>query len=161
MSSGRVATAVAAYVAAAAELAALDCDGFTHRELLELLGELEAVTWRMPTLQHRVIARLQREASPVELGAKSLKAVLTERLRISGKDAARRLAEAKELGPRRILHRGTVGTAARRDRRRPGRGLDRPRARGDHPLLHRQAARLGGPDHPGASRDHPGATSRR
>ena len=36
----------------------------------------------------------------MELGAKSLKAVLTERLRISGKDAARRLAEAKELGPR-------------------------------------------------------------
>ncbi|GLP78165.1 hypothetical protein TUM20983_52750 [Mycobacterium antarcticum] len=100
MSSDRVTTAVAAYRAAAAELAELDCDAFSHTELLELLGEVETVTWAMPTLEHRVIARLQREASPTALGAKSLKDVLTQRLRISGRDAARRLAEATELGPR-------------------------------------------------------------
>ncbi|MBJ7341827.1 DUF222 domain-containing protein, partial [Mycolicibacterium sp.] len=92
MSSDRVAAVVAAYVGAVAELVELDCDGFTHPELLELLGSLETEAWRLPTLEHRILARLQREASPVELGAKSLKAVLTQRLRISGRDATRRLA---------------------------------------------------------------------
>ena len=100
MSSDRVLAAVAAYAAAAAELAELDCEAFSHVELLELLGELQTVAWAMPALEHRVLARLQREASPIALGAKSLKAVLVERLRISGKDATRRLSEAKELGPR-------------------------------------------------------------
>jgi hypothetical protein len=104
MSSERVATAVAAYKAAAAELAELDYDQFTHAELLDLLGELETVAWQLPTVGHRIIGRLQREASPVELGAKSLKAVLTGRLRISDKDAQRRLCEATELGPRTALN---------------------------------------------------------
>src|SRR4051812_48005931 len=90
--------------AAVAELADLDCDQYTHLELLELLGELETLTWRLPTIGHRVIARLHREASPVELGAKSLKSVLTQRLRISGKDAGRRLDDATELGPRTALN---------------------------------------------------------
>ena len=58
----------------------------------------------MPVLTHRLLARLQREASPVELGAKSWKAVLRIRLRISGRDAGRRLAEAAELGPRTALN---------------------------------------------------------
>ncbi len=65
MSSDRVTAAVASLVAAVAELADLDCDQFTHLELVELLGELEAVTWQLPAVGgHRVIARLQREASP-------------------------------------------------------------------------------------------------
>ncbi len=107
MSSDRSAAkhrAVAVYAAAAAQLAELDCDQFTHTELLDLLNQLETVAWQLPAIGHRIIARLQREASPVELGAKSLKAVLVQRLRISGKDADRRLAEAKELGPRTALN---------------------------------------------------------
>src|SRR5213592_742491 len=100
MSSDRVTAAVASMTAAVTELAELDCDQFTHLELLELLGELETLTWRLPTVGHRVTARLQREASPVELGAKSLKSVFVQRLRILGKEATRRLAEATELGPR-------------------------------------------------------------
>jgi Domain of unknown function (DUF222) len=103
MSSGKVAAAVAAYAAAAAEVAALDCDQLTHPELLDLLAAVQTASWRLPTMEHRVIARLQREASPTELGGKSLKAVLVQRLRISGKDAARRLADAGELGPRAAL----------------------------------------------------------
>ena len=51
-----------------------------------------------------MIARLQREASAVELGATSLKSVMVQRLRISGKEAKRRLADAKELGPRTALN---------------------------------------------------------
>ncbi|KAA0099505.1 HNH endonuclease [Mycolicibacterium sp. P1-18] len=104
MSSDRVTAAVASMTTAVADLADLDCDQYTHLELLELLGELETLTWRLPTIGHRVIARLHREASPVELGAKSLKSVLTQRLRISGKEATRRLAEATQLGPRTALN---------------------------------------------------------
>ncbi|MEU0498088.1 HNH endonuclease signature motif containing protein [Mycobacterium sp. NPDC006124] len=100
MSSDRVAAAVAAYTAAVTELVVLDCDGFTHPELLELLGEIQTAAWRVPTLEHQVLARLLREVSPTELGSKSLKSVLTQRLRISGREATRRLAEATDLGPR-------------------------------------------------------------
>jgi len=103
MSSDRVTAAVAGIRAAVAELVDLDCDQFTHQELVELLGELETVTWQLPTVGHRVIARLQREASPAELGAKSLGSVLTQRLRISGKEVRRRLCEAEDLGPRATL----------------------------------------------------------
>ena len=72
----------------------------THPELLTVLGDLEVLRRQLPVLEHAAIARLDREASPKELGAKSLKAVLTTRLRISGTDAKRRLKDAAELGPR-------------------------------------------------------------
>ena len=78
-------------------------DTLTHPEILTLLTQLESLTRRLPSVSHRLLARLQREASPRELGAKSLKAVLTERLRISGVEAHRRLGEATELGPRTAL----------------------------------------------------------
>ncbi|MCV7419597.1 HNH endonuclease [Mycobacterium yunnanensis] len=100
MGSDRVTAAVAVIRAAVAELVTLDCDRFTHLELVELLGELETVTWQLPTVGHRVIARLHREASPMELGAKSLGSVLTQRLRISDREVRRRLCEAEDLGPR-------------------------------------------------------------
>ena len=103
MSSDRVTAAVAGIRAAVAELVELDCDQFTHLELVELLGELETVTWQLPAVGHQMIARLQREASPVDLGAKSLGSVLTQRLRISGKEVRRRLCEAEDLGPRTTL----------------------------------------------------------
>jgi uncharacterized protein DUF222 len=108
MSSDRVTAAVASVVAAVAELADLDCDQFNHLELVELLGELETVTWQLPTVGHRVIARLQREASPVALGAKSLGSVLTQRLRLSGTEVRRRLCEAEDLGPRTALNGETL-----------------------------------------------------
>jgi len=94
---------VAEFRAAAAALVERSFEEFTHRELVELLGELETVTWQLPSVGHRVIARLQREASPAELGAKSLGSVLTQRLRISGREVRRRLAEAEDLGPRTAL----------------------------------------------------------
>src|SRR3954452_24011673 len=104
MSSDRVTAAVADYRAAAAELLERSFEEFTHLELVELLGELETVTWRMPTVGHRVIARLHRDACPVELGAKSLGSVLTQRLRISGREVRRRISEAEDLGPRTALN---------------------------------------------------------
>jgi hypothetical protein len=83
---------------------AASLDTLTHPELLTMLNALEAVDRRHPTLTHRILARLQREATPKALGAKSFKAVLTERLRISRKDATRRLDEAADLGPRTALN---------------------------------------------------------
>ena len=85
------------------ELAALDLNTLTHPEILCALGQLESLTRRLPSLSHRLLARLQREAAPKELGAKSWQAVLSERLGISGTEAHRRLGETTDLGPRVAL----------------------------------------------------------
>jgi len=95
---------VAGIRAAADELLRRSFEELTHVELVQLLGELETVTWQLPSVGHRVIARLQREAAPTELGAKSLGSVLTQRLRISDRDVRRRLHEAEDLGPRTTLN---------------------------------------------------------
>jgi len=94
---------IAAMRAGYDELAALDLNTLTHPEILCALGELESLTRRLPSLSHRLLSRLQREAAPKELGAKSWQAVLSERLRIGGVEAHRRLGEATELGPRVAL----------------------------------------------------------
>ncbi len=102
---------------AAAGLLERSFEEFTHVELLELLTDVETVSWQLPAVGHRVIARLQREASPVELGATSLTAVLVQRLRISGRDAAGRLAEwgrgAASAGSRRTESPARRGHRAR------------------------------------------------
>jgi hypothetical protein len=104
MEDGSLLEAIAEMRAAYDKVAAHGVDTVTHPELLSALGELETLARQRPTQSHRIIARLQREASPVELGAKSLKDVLRIRLRISGADAQRRLDEAKEFGPRTALN---------------------------------------------------------
>jgi len=86
-----------------AELTALSLDGLTHPELLTVLARLESHAWRTPALAHRILARLQGEASPVQLGATSMAAALSERLRISRDDAHKRLKDAAHLGPRRAI----------------------------------------------------------
>ncbi|MDT5148296.1 MAG: hypothetical protein QOI01_29, partial [Mycobacterium sp.] len=104
MEDGSLLEAIAEMRAAYDRVAALGIDTLTHPEMLSTLDPWETLTRQLPTQSHRIIAGLQREASPVELGAKSWKAVLKSRLRISAKDAKRRLAEAKELGPRTALN---------------------------------------------------------
>jgi hypothetical protein len=96
-------TAIAAMRTAYAELGAASIDTLTHRELLLAQGELETLARQMPTQSHRLIARLGAEANPVELGAKSLRDVLRDRLRIKGADARRRIEGAADLGPRTAL----------------------------------------------------------
>ncbi len=103
MSSAEVTNAVSALRSAFDTLAEADLDTLTHPELLDVLADLETLTWRTPTIGHRIIARLSAEASPTELGAKSLREVLTYRLRISTKEATRRISEAADLGPRTAL----------------------------------------------------------
>jgi hypothetical protein len=103
MSSERVAAAVAAYRAAVAELVRLDFDGLSAPQRVQVLADLECADRRMPTVSHGILASLQRDASSAACGATSWRQVLTVRLRISPKDAGRRLDEARDLGPRVAL----------------------------------------------------------
>jgi hypothetical protein len=103
MESGAVLEAVAAIRAAYDRLAELPVDDLTHPELLAVWGEVEALARQLPAQSHPMLARLQREGSPVELGARSWRDVLSGRLRISGRDARRRLDDAREVGPRTTL----------------------------------------------------------
>jgi hypothetical protein len=100
MSGTAVQEAVAALRAA---LAASDVERLSRTELLAALDDLETLTCELPAQSHRLLARLQAEATPRELGAKSWKDVLAIRWRISTTEAHRRLTEAAMLGPRRAL----------------------------------------------------------
>ena len=84
-------------------LAATDPNTLTLPELLALGDELQTLTCQLPTHTHRMLARLQAEHTPRELGAKSWNEVLRTRWRISTAEAGRRLADAAALGPRRTL----------------------------------------------------------
>ena len=79
------------------------CDTLTHRELVELLAEVTTVLRSVPTLEHRVLARLTAETEPRRLGESSWKTVLTTALRVSDREAKRRLAHAASLGPRQAI----------------------------------------------------------
>ncbi|WP_308192991.1 HNH endonuclease signature motif containing protein [Mycobacterium sp. PSTR-4-N] len=54
-------------------------------------------------MEHQIIARLTAETEPRRLGEASWKKVLTTALRVSERDAKRRLADAAALGPRQAL----------------------------------------------------------
>jgi hypothetical protein len=78
-------------------------DEVSHRELIDLLAELTTVLRSIPALEHKVVNRLVEETEPCRLGEATWKKVLTTSLRVSGAEAARRLARAKTLGPRRAM----------------------------------------------------------
>ena len=95
--------ALAALRAAHDALAGCDIDSLTPAELLAAGDALQTLTCQLPTQSHRILARLQAETTPKEMGAKSWKDVLRIRWRISSGEANRRLTEAGLLGPRRTL----------------------------------------------------------
>jgi hypothetical protein len=66
-------------------------------------ARLERAVSPVPTMRHRLIARLAGEASPTALGGTSLTDVLATRLRISKVEARRRITHAELLGPRQAL----------------------------------------------------------
>ena len=103
MLATRVQVAMAALRSAHESLAACDLDMLTDRELLDVLDRLEELSCQLPAQWHRMLARLQAETTPKELGAKSWRQVLAIRCRISTSEAGRRLDEAAQLGPRRTL----------------------------------------------------------
>lgn len=79
------------------------CDVLSHGELIELLGELTSVMWSVPAIEHRALNRLADETEPARLGETSWPKVLTTALRVSSREAKRRLNEARSLGPRRAM----------------------------------------------------------
>ena len=74
----------------------------TTPERLALLDRLEQETRRLRVPGHELINQLAEQATPAELGGK-LSHMLADRLRITRGAAARRVAEAADLGPRRAL----------------------------------------------------------
>ena len=83
-------------------VAGLCFDALTPRECLALLERCERVRRRLPVPEHQLINHLARQASIEELGGK-LDHALADRLRISRTQAARRVKEAADLGPRHGL----------------------------------------------------------
>lgn len=103
MSGNDVQAAVTALRAAFDDVAACGIDLLTRPELLAALDDLETLWCQLPSVSHRMLARLQTETTPQQMGAKSWKEVLTVRWRISTREAHRRLAEAALLAPRQAL----------------------------------------------------------
>ena len=120
MSGTVVQEALAGLRAAHDALAACDIEALTLPELLAAADELQTLTCQLPTQSHRILARLQAETTPKEMGAKSWRDVLATRWRTSTGEAHRRLTEAALLAPRRSLARPTVAAGAGGDRGRPG-----------------------------------------
>jgi len=103
MSGTAVREALSALLAAHDALAACDFDTLSKAESVEFSDALETLGCRLPTLSHRLLAQLQSVSTAREMGARTWKKVLSVRWRISTGEAGRRLALAKELGPRRAL----------------------------------------------------------
>ncbi|MGB3356755.1 MAG: HNH endonuclease signature motif containing protein [Mycobacterium sp.] len=99
---GEVSDAVAA-IRSQLEILHQACEVVSHRELVGLLAEVTTIARSIPALEHRVLSRLVAETEPHRLGESSWPKVLTTALRVSSKDAKRRLREAAVLGPRRSL----------------------------------------------------------
>ena len=80
----------------------LSFDALTTPERLRILQRLERVARRLPAVEHGLINQIREQASEPELGAK-LPRALADRLRITRREASRRVAEAADLGRRRAL----------------------------------------------------------
>ncbi|WP_460359282.1 HNH endonuclease signature motif containing protein [Mycobacterium sp. ZZG] len=103
MSGDDLRAAVSGLRAAVDAVAACEVDLLTRPDLVAALDELETLSCQLPAVGHRLLARLQTEATPQQMGAKSWKEVLTVRWRISAGEAHRRLTEAAVLAPRPSL----------------------------------------------------------
>ncbi|OBJ98559.1 13E12 repeat family protein, partial [Mycobacterium sp. 1245852.3] len=77
---------------------ALNVDALKPRQQLAVLARCEKQRRRIPAVEHPVINSLARQAPSVELGATVVHAIAEATL-ISRAEAARRLKEARDLGP--------------------------------------------------------------
>lgn len=89
-----------AYDAACERLAALDFIRLTPEELFELQSRREHRDRTTAVADHRILAALQAQATPKDIGARTWTQILCTRLRISKDEADRRIADARDLGPR-------------------------------------------------------------
>ncbi|HEX5253751.1 MAG TPA: DUF222 domain-containing protein, partial [Mycobacterium sp.] len=80
----------------------LSFDALTTRERLAMLERCEKLRRRIPAVEHPLINSLARDATPQELSGK-LSHAIAESTLISRGEAARRIREAADLGPRRGL----------------------------------------------------------
>ncbi len=103
MQAQAIRAAMTALHAAYAQLAACGIDTLTRDELVAITDDLEILDCQLPSQRHRLLARLQAQASPQELGAKSWRDVVMSRWRLSSSEANRRLTDAALLGPRQTL----------------------------------------------------------
>jgi hypothetical protein len=79
-----------------------DCQASTTGEQLGLLERFERLRRRLPAVEHPLINAVARQATPEELGGK-LSHAIAEATLISRAEAARRIKEAADLGPRHGL----------------------------------------------------------
>jgi hypothetical protein len=91
-----VVAALDAVEAAWDKLAALPVHALGAGQVLAVLSRLEIHRRRQPITEHALLTHLQTQATPKEMGAKSWRAVLSNRLGISGFDAGRRIVEAAQ-----------------------------------------------------------------
>ncbi|MEW2480428.1 DUF222 domain-containing protein [Mycobacterium sp. NPDC049093] len=97
---GAVQTALADHLAATTTLVDVDFTGFDTAELLAIQSERERQARAQATVDHRIQSALMALTGPREIGGKSWTDVLATRMRISRKEASRRVAAAADLGPR-------------------------------------------------------------
>ncbi|WP_158070616.1 HNH endonuclease signature motif containing protein [Mycobacterium sp. NS-7484] len=95
-----VQTALAGHRAATASLVDVDFTTFDTAELLAIQSERERQARAQATVDHRIQSALMARTSPREIGGKSWTDVLATRMRISRREASRRVAAAADLGPR-------------------------------------------------------------
>lgn len=98
-----LAAAVAAYTKSVDALLAADVDACSHRDLIAAFADVETTTHRVPMVEYAILARLQREAGPAEVGATSWTKLLSLRTRMSKGRALKLLTRATQLAPRRTL----------------------------------------------------------
>jgi hypothetical protein len=101
MSSAAVPERIAALTAELEALLDESLDGSTAERAAAAFA-WETFTRRCPAVQHRLVAALAQVPAE-DLGETSLAAALATLLRISRKDANRRIGQAKDLGPRSAL----------------------------------------------------------
>ncbi|MEV0673881.1 HNH endonuclease signature motif containing protein [Mycobacterium sp. NPDC050441] len=104
-----VLAAYAEYDAACATIATLSYDAMSLPELLDLQSRREHQLRCAPVVDHRLLAEIQSRTTAQEIGAKNWADVLSIRLRISNKEAKRRINEAADLGPRSTVTGESLG----------------------------------------------------
>jgi hypothetical protein len=87
----------------AARIASFDHTGLSVRELLELQSRRERLACAAEAVDHRILAALQTQTTPKEIGAKTWADVMHIRLRISADEARRRARDTDNVGPRSAI----------------------------------------------------------
>jgi hypothetical protein len=88
--------------AAVDAVVALGFEALTTPERFALLERCERVRRRLPAIEHELINQIAQQATPEELGGK-LSHALAEWVLVSRAEAARRIRDAADLGPRQGL----------------------------------------------------------